>query len=412
LTGCLLAVHEYSFFGSESMTSESQWVSAFKGEVGNYSDRTVCTEWGAPMSPGSKNGKNYDTLDYSTTPTNYFEAYLRGMSSQLKAWNMGSFYWPGLRDGDWYSMTTKSGTGANITLSIPNQSGLQQLQNAWTGPAPTADAGAGGAAGRDGGAAGGAGGTGGSSSGSDSGGAVSRGGAGGATSSAGGSGGAAPGTGGADAAAGGSGSERGGQSGSGGAVATGGASAGSGGAIAATGGAAGGSSSTSNGGGAGTTAHGSGGVGSGGTTSVTTTRAPGAGGDQSSGCSCAIGATSHGLGHNHALLLGLVAVALRLVRRRPRSNYRPWQPWPWLELGSSVEPSPEKRESAKRKEEDGIHRATRVLIIEGSQSLAWSAFSSALLHKILDGPGFGVIERSQILAWSAFLQRAGAYAPT
>jgi hypothetical protein len=160
LNGCLLAVHEYSFFGSESMTSESQWVNAFKGEVGSYSDRTVCTEWGAPMSPGSKNGTNYDTLDYSKPPTNYFEAYLRGMSSQLKAWNMGSFYWPGLRDGDWYSMTIKTGSGANITLSIPNQSGLQQLQNSWTGPVPNPDAGAAGATGRDGGSSAGAGGRG------------------------------------------------------------------------------------------------------------------------------------------------------------------------------------------------------------------------------------------------------------
>jgi hypothetical protein len=55
LDGCLLAVHDYSFFGSDTWTTESQWVSQFKGEVGNYSDRTVCTEWGGPMSPGSKN---------------------------------------------------------------------------------------------------------------------------------------------------------------------------------------------------------------------------------------------------------------------------------------------------------------------------------------------------------------------
>ena len=59
LDGCLLAVHDYSFFGSDTMTSASQWVSQFKGEVGNYSDRTVCTEWGGPMSPGSKNGVSY-----------------------------------------------------------------------------------------------------------------------------------------------------------------------------------------------------------------------------------------------------------------------------------------------------------------------------------------------------------------
>ena len=325
LTGCLLAVHEYSFFGSESMTSESQWVSAFKGEVGSYSDRTVCTEWGGPMSPGSKNGKSYDTLDYSKTPTNYFEAYIRGMSSQLRAWNMGSFYWVGLKDGDWYSMTTKSGTGGNITLSIPNQSGLQQLQSSWTGPAPSADAGAGGAAGRDGAVLGGTGGAGGSSAGGSGGASPGMGGAdataggAGGSSSAGGSGGASPGTGGADAAAGGAGDGRGGQSGTGGVVATGGASAGSGGAIAGAGSAAGGSPATSSGGSSGSIATGSGGSGSGGSTSVATTRVPNAGGDQSSGCSCALGGTSPSPGGTHALLLlPLVAVVFRVVRRRRR----------------------------------------------------------------------------------------------
>src|SRR3569623_512025 len=53
LDGCLLAVHDYSFFGSDTWTSESQWVSQFKGEVGSYADRTVCTERGGPMSPDS-----------------------------------------------------------------------------------------------------------------------------------------------------------------------------------------------------------------------------------------------------------------------------------------------------------------------------------------------------------------------
>jgi len=141
LDGCLLAVHDYSFFGSDTWKTESQWVSHFKGEVGNYADRTVCTEWGGPMSPGSKNGVSYGSLDYSKAPTNYFEAYIRGMSSQLHAWNMGSFYWVGLKDNDWYSMTTRSGTGSGLVLSIPNQSGLAQLQNAW--PPATASGGGG-----------------------------------------------------------------------------------------------------------------------------------------------------------------------------------------------------------------------------------------------------------------------------
>jgi hypothetical protein len=159
LKDCLLAVHDYSFFGGETMTKESDWENHIKGSVGSYADRTICTEWGGPMSPGSKNGKSYDYLDYSKSPTNYFEAYIRGISNQLRSWNMGSFYWPGLRDGDWYSMTIKSGSGANITLSIPNKSGLDRLQYAW-GPASTggSDGGAGGSGGRSGADGGGAGG--------------------------------------------------------------------------------------------------------------------------------------------------------------------------------------------------------------------------------------------------------------
>ena len=174
LDGCLLGVHDYSFFGSDTWTSESQWVSQFQGEVGNYADRTVCTEWGGPMSPGSKNGVSYGSLDYSQSPTNYFEAYIRGMSSQLRAWNMGSFYWAGLKDGDWYSMTTKSGTGSAVTLSVSNQSGLDRMQYAWgsaggaggtgDGTGGAGDAATGGGAGSGGkagnaGVAGGAGGT-------------------------------------------------------------------------------------------------------------------------------------------------------------------------------------------------------------------------------------------------------------
>jgi MYXO-CTERM domain-containing protein len=307
LNGCLLAVHEYSFFGSESMTSESQWVNAFKGEVGSYSDRTVCTEWGAPMSPGSKNGTNYDTLDYSKPPTNYFEAYLRGMSSQLKAWNMGSFYWPGLRDGDWYSMTIKTGSGANITLSIPNQSGLQQLQNSWTGPVPNPDAGAAGATGRDGGSSAGAGGAGGSSVGGTDG-ALASGGAGGAGANAGGNGGASSGTGAVDAAVGGAG----GQAGAGGLIATGGATTPAGGAAGSPT-----TTSTSNGGHGGTSAASSGSAGSGGSASTGTGPAN-SGGGQSSGCSCSIGGRSDGPTTTGAFTLGLAAVVFRMVRRRRR----------------------------------------------------------------------------------------------
>lgn len=128
---CLLAVHDYSFFAG--YTTEQEWRNHLKSFVGAYANRTVMTEFGAPMKPGSKNGINYGIQDYNSPPGTFFVAYLRGMTSQLREWNMGSFYWPGLRDNDWYSLTTRTGSGANITLSLNNQSGLDRVHYAWGG---------------------------------------------------------------------------------------------------------------------------------------------------------------------------------------------------------------------------------------------------------------------------------------
>lgn len=129
---CLLAVHDYTFFAGSDMTTETKWANHIKGYVGAYSSRTIATEWGGPMTTGSKNGVTYQPMDYNKPAVNFFEAYIRGISQQLRDWKMGSFYWPGLRDGDWYSMTNKTGTGSSIELSVPNQSGLDRLRHSWT----------------------------------------------------------------------------------------------------------------------------------------------------------------------------------------------------------------------------------------------------------------------------------------
>ncbi len=130
--GCLFAVHEYTFWNM-SITTEQGWMNSFKGKVGKYADRTVATEWGGAMGPGDKAGVHYEIMDYNDpNPKNYFMAYIRGMSEQLRQWKMGSFYWVGLRDEDWYSMVTRSGSGANTTLNIVNQSGVDRMQYSWT----------------------------------------------------------------------------------------------------------------------------------------------------------------------------------------------------------------------------------------------------------------------------------------
>jgi len=136
-SNCLLAVHEYTMFGNSAWTTEAEWTNHFKGYVGSYADRTVATEWGGPMSTGSKNGITYQPMNYNVAGTNFYEAYIRGISQQLHDWRMGSFYWPGLRDGDWYSMTTRSGTGAGTNLTISNQSGVDRMHYSWTDTVPS-----------------------------------------------------------------------------------------------------------------------------------------------------------------------------------------------------------------------------------------------------------------------------------
>ncbi|NUP52764.1 MAG: carbohydrate-binding protein, partial [Catenulispora sp.] len=134
LDGTLLAVHDYSFFAGYE--SENEWANHIAGYIGAYASRTIATEWGAPMSPGSKNGVSYNTIDYSIPSGSFFADYVRGVSSELRTLGMGSVYWPGLRDGDWYSMTKKSGSGSSIALSLVNASGLLRLQYAWGGSNP------------------------------------------------------------------------------------------------------------------------------------------------------------------------------------------------------------------------------------------------------------------------------------
>jgi Ricin-type beta-trefoil lectin domain-like len=129
LSSTLIGIHDYSFFASYE--DETEWANHIAGYIGSYASRTVVTEWGGPMSPGSKNGVSYSTIDYSIPSGSYFADYIRGVSSELRTLGVGSVYWPGLRDGDWYSLTTKSGSGSGIALSLTNSSGLTRLQYAW-----------------------------------------------------------------------------------------------------------------------------------------------------------------------------------------------------------------------------------------------------------------------------------------
>ncbi|RTE10709.1 RICIN domain-containing protein [Paenibacillus whitsoniae] len=133
LNGTLLAVHDYVFFAGTPYMSEAQWADHLKSYVGSYASRTIMTEWGAMMQAGysSRYNVTYPLQDYTTPGGSLWVSYVRGISNQLRAWGMGSVYWPGLRDGDGYSMTTKSGSGSSINLTVNNATGLNRLQYAW-----------------------------------------------------------------------------------------------------------------------------------------------------------------------------------------------------------------------------------------------------------------------------------------
>jgi endoglucanase len=119
LTSCLLSIHDYTFFSSGGLTTAAQWESRLAGNVGSYGSRAVLTEFGDTMNSGI----NY-TGAIGGSQDN---AYIQGMTNEVRALGMGAIYWPGVRNGDSYAMESLSGT----TPTNTNASGLSRLQYAW-----------------------------------------------------------------------------------------------------------------------------------------------------------------------------------------------------------------------------------------------------------------------------------------
>lgn len=117
--GCLFSQHIYPWWGSKP-TTESAWKSELRKRVGNkYKSRTIVTEWGAPMTPGIQ----YDWNSSNNYPNNRV-AFMIGVPNQINDWNLGSMYWPGIRDGDDFRMFDRNGT----TLTVRNTDGLRQMK--------------------------------------------------------------------------------------------------------------------------------------------------------------------------------------------------------------------------------------------------------------------------------------------
>jgi endoglucanase len=121
--GCLLQLHIYGFQHT-SWTTRQQWTDALNSAIGSYAARTIVGEWGDTMNTGI----NYDV---DASDGNNQLSYVTTLADYLRSAGMGSCYWPGLRDGDGYSMTSLNTSGSTLTLSIVNMSGLDRLHWAW-----------------------------------------------------------------------------------------------------------------------------------------------------------------------------------------------------------------------------------------------------------------------------------------
>ncbi|MEQ7010183.1 ricin-type beta-trefoil lectin domain protein [Actinopolymorpha sp. B17G11] len=117
LEGTLLSLHFYGFWADH--TTEEEWLANLLPRIGDYGWRTIIDEAGSPMTIG---------LNYGNHEGNVSTSYLGALTETARGQGMGIVYWPGLRDGDSYSMTTLVGEG---DLEVNSVSGLAQLQWGW-----------------------------------------------------------------------------------------------------------------------------------------------------------------------------------------------------------------------------------------------------------------------------------------
>jgi hypothetical protein len=122
LAGTLLSYQVYPFTDS-TITTNAGWTGKLKTSLGGYESRTIVTAWGAPMTTG---------IDYSGAGEgDNGGSYMSAVSNYLRDNQMGSCYWPALRTGDSWSLTTLSGTGTNQSLNITNASGVARINSAF-----------------------------------------------------------------------------------------------------------------------------------------------------------------------------------------------------------------------------------------------------------------------------------------
>jgi hypothetical protein len=102
LPNCLLSLHIYDSVGNTVAAAEA----ALKTHAGPYYNRTIVTEYvGASL-------------------------FMQGITTQMKAYGMGSCYWAGLEGTG--GVAKLSGTAPNYTLTVNDAATLTVIQSGWS----------------------------------------------------------------------------------------------------------------------------------------------------------------------------------------------------------------------------------------------------------------------------------------
>jgi hypothetical protein len=102
ISDCLLSLHIYDSSGTTADTAAA----ALKTHLGPYYSRTIVTEYVGNAG------------------------FMQGVTTQMKAYGMGSCYWAGLQGTK--GIASLSGTAPNYTVTVNNASTLATIQSGWT----------------------------------------------------------------------------------------------------------------------------------------------------------------------------------------------------------------------------------------------------------------------------------------
>jgi hypothetical protein len=102
LPNCLLSLHVYDSVGNTVAAAQA----AVKTHAGPYYNRTIVTEYVGQS------------------------LFMQGITSQMKAYGMGSCYWAGLQGTN--GVARVNGTGTNLTITVNNAANLALIQSGWS----------------------------------------------------------------------------------------------------------------------------------------------------------------------------------------------------------------------------------------------------------------------------------------